>query len=72
VPHRPFPKTNRPRFSCVAAPATGATSFWALEYFEAMLMAGVPNVEMHLYGNGRHTGDPLPDGGRVSGGLTDV
>jgi hypothetical protein len=56
----------------VAAPATGATPFWALEYFEAMLMAGVPNVEMHLYGNGRHTGDPLPDGGRVSGGLTDV
>jgi hypothetical protein len=62
----------RPRFSSVGAPATGATPFWALEYFEAMLMAGVLNVEMHLYGNGRHPGDPLPDGGRVSGGLTDV
>ena len=34
-------------------------------------MAGVPNVELHLYGNGRHPGDPLPDGGRMSGGLTD-
>ena len=34
-------------------------------------MAGVPNVEMHLYGNGRHPGDTLPDGGRMSGGLTD-
>ena len=34
-------------------------------------MAGVPNVEMHLYGNGRHPGDPLPDGSRMSGGLTD-
>jgi endo-1,4-beta-xylanase len=36
-----------------------------------MLTAGVPNIEMHLYGNGRHPGDPLPDGSRMSGGLTD-
>ncbi len=36
-----------------------------------MLSASVPNVEMHLYGNGRHPGDPLPDGSRMSGGLTD-
>ena len=36
-----------------------------------MLMAGVPNVELHLYGNGRHPGDALPGGGRMSGGLTD-
>ena len=36
-----------------------------------MLTAGVPNVELHLYGNGRHPGDPLPDGSRMSGGLTD-
>ncbi len=36
-----------------------------------MLLAGVPNVELHLYGNGRHPGDPLPDGSRMSGGLTD-
>jgi hypothetical protein len=34
-------------------------------------VAGVPNVEIHLYGNGRHPGDPLPDGSRMSGGLTD-
>jgi endo-1,4-beta-xylanase len=26
---------------------------------------------MHIYGNGRHPGDPLPDGSRMSGGLTD-
>ena len=36
-----------------------------------MLTAGVPNIEMHIYGNGRHPGDPLPDGSRMSGGLTD-
>ena len=32
---------------------------------------GVPNIEMHLYGNGRHPGDRSPDGSRQSGGLTD-
>jgi endo-1,4-beta-xylanase len=26
---------------------------------------------MHIYGNGRHPGDPLPEGGTQSGGLTD-
>ena len=35
-----------------------------------MLNAGISNVEMHLYGNGRHPGDSLPDGSRMSGGLT--
>ena len=32
---------------------------------------GVPNIEMHIYGNGRHPGDPLPDGSHMTGGLTD-
>jgi endo-1,4-beta-xylanase len=26
---------------------------------------------MHIYGNGRHPGDPLPDGSHMTGGLTD-
>ena len=26
---------------------------------------------MHIYGNGRHPGDALPDGSHMSGGLTD-
>ncbi len=30
----------------------------------------MPNIEMHIYGNGRHPGD-VPDGGRMTGGLTD-
>ena len=38
---------------------------WAIEYFPAMLAAGIPNIEMHIYGNGRHPGD------RMTGGLTD-
>ena len=35
-----------------------------------MLNAGIPNLEMHIYGNGRHPGDALSDGSRMSGGLT--
>jgi endo-1,4-beta-xylanase len=42
-----------------------------MDYYSAMLTEGVPNIEMHIYGNGRHPGDPLPDGSRMSGGLTD-
>ena len=44
---------------------------WAIEYYSAMLAISVPNIEMHIYGNGRHPGDPLQDGARMSGGLTD-
>jgi endo-1,4-beta-xylanase len=42
-----------------------------MEYYSAMLNAGVPNIEMHIYGNGRHPGDALPDGSHMTGGLTD-
>jgi pimeloyl-ACP methyl ester carboxylesterase len=44
---------------------------WADEYFAAFLRARIPNVEMHIYANGRHPGDPLPEGGNMTGGLTD-
>jgi hypothetical protein len=36
-----------------------------------MIARRIPNVEMHIYGNGRHPGDKLPDGSSMSGGLTD-
>ena len=38
---------------------------WADEYFAAMLAISVPNIEMHIYANGRHPGDGM------TGGLTD-
>ena len=37
-------------------------AIWAMEYYNAMLMAAVPNIEMHLYGNGRHGGALLDRG----------
>jgi hypothetical protein len=36
-----------------------------------MLQAGVPNVEMHIYGNGRHPGEQMSDGSRMAAGLAD-
>ena len=36
-----------------------------------MLKAGIPNIEMHIYGNGRHPGEALSGGSRMSAGLAD-
>jgi endo-1,4-beta-xylanase len=66
-----IPKDVPPAFLICASAGDRVHAVWALDYYQAMLMAGVPNVEIHLYGNGRHPGDPLPDGSRMSGGLTD-
>jgi hypothetical protein len=68
-PH--IPRNTPPAF--IACPGVGdrVHAIWADEYLAAMLRAGIPNVEMHIYGNGRHPGDPLPDGSRMSAGLTD-
>jgi alpha/beta hydrolase fold len=65
-----IPKTTPPAFIMCAGAGDRVHAIWADEYFSAMLRAGVPNVEMHIYGRGRHPGDPLPEGGWMSGGLT--
>ncbi len=67
----PIPRDVPPAFLACGSAGDRGHAIWALDYYRAMLMAGVPNVELHLYGNGRHPGDPLPEGGRMSGGLTD-
>jgi endo-1,4-beta-xylanase len=67
----PIPRNAPPAFIACAGSGDRGHAIWAMEYFSAMLNVGVPNVELHIYGNGRHPGDPLPDGSRMSGGLTD-
>jgi endo-1,4-beta-xylanase len=67
----PIPKDAPPAFLVCGSAGDRIHAVWALDYYQAMLLAGVPNAELHLYGNGRHPGDPLPDGTRMSGGLTD-
>jgi acetyl esterase/lipase len=67
----PIPKNTPPAFVVCGGSGDRGHAVWAIEYFSAMLGAGIPNIEMHIYGNGRHPGDALPDGSRMSGGLTD-
>ena len=67
----PIPKDVPPAFLICGGSGDRVHAVWATEYLSAMLAAGVPNVETHIYGNGRHPGDALPDGSRMSGGLTD-
>jgi acetyl esterase/lipase len=67
----PVPRNVPPAFLACAGSDDQGHAVWADEYFAAMLAIRVPNVEMHIYGNGRHPGDALPDGSRMTGGLTD-
>jgi len=67
----PIPRNVPPAFLTCAGSDDAVHAMWADEYFAAMLALRVPNLEMHIYGNGRHPGDALPDGSRMSGGLTD-
>ena len=67
----PIPRNAPPTFIVCAGSDDQQHAVWADEYFAAMLAIRVPNIEMHIYANGRHPGDELPDGSRMSGGLTD-
>lgn len=66
-----IPRNVPPAFVLCAGSGDQVHAVWAMEYFNAMLAMGVPNIELHIYGNGRHPGDALPDGSRMTGGLTD-
>lgn len=67
----PIPRNVPPAFIATGGSGDWIHAIWAMDYFRAMLNVGVPNIELHVYGNGRHPGDALPDGSRQTGGLTD-
>jgi len=67
----PVPRNAPPAFVICGGSGDRVHAVWALEYFNAMLAISLPNIELHIYGNGRHPGDALPDGSRMTGGLTD-
>lgn len=67
----PIPSNSPPAFITCAGAGDRVHAIWADEYLAAMLQARIPNVEMHIYGNGRHPGDTLSDGSRMTAGLTD-
>jgi acetyl esterase/lipase len=67
----PTPRNVPPAFIISAGSDDQVHAIWADEYFAAMLALRVPNIEMHIYANGRHPGDLLRDGSHMSGGLSD-
>jgi acetyl esterase/lipase len=61
-PNTAIPKNAPPAFITCAGTDDAVHAMWADQYFAAMLKARVPNVEMHIYGNGVH-GNGLKDRG---------
>jgi dienelactone hydrolase len=50
----PVPATAPPAFITCAGSGDAQHAIWADQYLGAMLKARIPNVEMHIYGNGVH------------------
>ncbi|MEO6244758.1 MAG: alpha/beta hydrolase [Opitutaceae bacterium] len=66
-----IPRDAPPSFTVCAGFGDRGHAIWANEWFTAMLNAGIPNVEMHIYARGRHPGDtPFAGDPPSTGGLT--
>jgi acetyl esterase/lipase len=70
-PQTPIPTNCPPAFIVCGGSGDPQHALWADDYFAAMLRARIPDVEMHIYGRGRHPGDDMGNGAHMSGGLTD-
>ena len=64
-----IPPDCPPSFVASAGPGDKIHAAWSVSYFSAMLYAGVPNAEIHLYARGRH--GQLPAGVDGVGPWTD-
>jgi endo-1,4-beta-xylanase len=53
-PKTPIPMDAPPTFITSAGSGDAQHAIWAEDYFGAFLRAHVPNLEMHIYGNGVH------------------
>lgn len=62
-PNAAVPRDAPPAFITCAGSGDVQHAIWADQYFAAMLRARVPNVEMHIYGNGVHAGGLKDRGG---------
>ncbi len=66
-----IPRDAPPSFTVCAGFGDRGHAIWANDWFTAMLNAGIPNVEMHIYARGRHPGDtPFAGDPPSTGGLT--
>ena len=59
----PIPRNVPPSFLVCAGSGDQVHAVWADEYFAAMLALSVPNLEMHIYANGKHGGGMTDRGG---------
>ncbi len=57
-----IPRAMPPVFIACAGQGDWIHAYWALEFYQALLMDGVPNIEMMLYARGRHPGDKTQPG----------
>jgi acetyl esterase/lipase len=57
-----IPRAMPPVFIACAGQGDWIHAVWAIEFYEALLMDGVPNIEMMLYARGRHPGDKTAPG----------
>ncbi len=62
-----IPLNAPPSFITCAGVGDKGHAVWADEYFAAMLKAGIPNLEMHIYANGGHGGGLTDRGGTPFG-----
>lgn len=65
-PGTPIPANVPPSFLTSAGSGDQIHALWANDYFTPMLKASVPNLEMHIYGRGRHgvgADEPIPYAG---------
>ena len=66
-----IPRDAPPSFIVCAGWGDRVHAIWANEWFTAMLNAGIPHVEMHMYARGHHPGDKVgPDEPPSTGGLS--
>ena len=70
-PTAKIPHNVPPSFIASAGSGDRVHALWANDYFTAMLKAGAPNLEMHIYGNGGHGGGLTDRGGIPFGAWTD-
>jgi endo-1,4-beta-xylanase len=63
APETQIPANVPPSFIVCAGSGDKVHAIWADDYFTPMLKAGVPNLEMHIYGRGGHGGAISPRDG---------
>jgi acetyl esterase/lipase len=66
-PTAPIPPDAPPAFLTSAGSGDAQHAIWASEFFSAFLNARVPNLEMHIYGNGVHANGMKDRGGTPFG-----